>query len=482
MNPHNHLSHQRLLSLLVCVFSFATAGTSLRGQQVIQQIYPTYQQPSQYIPAYPSQPVQIVQPQYPIQQGPIIYGQPVPVQSGQLLDAPLQQPGVIFSPPIAQQDAAKADKAAILKQDEKEAKRLEQIERLEKVKLLIAENKRLEALVKDNGVREQEVQQLEDALRNAKLELSEMQKSASAKSADADSVKTTLNGKIQQQQNEIERLSVDYQTAVERNEALTVQVKTLSDESSSLKAQLNTPDESQAAMGMELEQLRANLTTTSGALDELKQKHAAVNSEYNRVLGLYESASADNANFSQRIEELTSENQRFTTQLVESSGVREVDSILNEGRIEGGPKSFATAGPVADGDLAVSDLKAKNQRLRGLNQKANRRIQSQDRRIAELEETVNKLAISDDDPEPATSKIASSFGEAPSRQLDKAGVPTGKYNVLSWLIPFLGIGLFVGLYVFLTEEYQGSSQALLPRDDTPNVHEPDSKEESNRQG
>ena len=476
MNPHNHLSHQRLLSLLVCVFSFATAGTSLRGQQVIQQIYPTYQQPSQYIPAYPSQPVQIVQPQYPIQQGPIIYGQPVPVQSGQLLDAPLQQPGVIFSPPIAQQDkqdAAKADKAAISKQDEKEAKRLEQIERLEKVKLLIAENKRLEALVKDNGVREQEVQRLEDALRKAELELREMQKSALAKAETVDSAKTVLKGKIQQQQSEIERLITDYQKTMEQNEALTERIKTLSDESSNLKAQLNTPDESQAAMGMELEQLRANLTTTSGALDELKQKHAAVNSEYNRVLGLYESASADNANFSQRIEELTSENQRFTTQLVESSGVREVDSILNEGRIEGGPKSFATAGAVADDDLAVSDLEAKNQRLQGLNQKANRRIESQDRRIAELEETVNKLAISDDDPEPATSEIASSSGEAPSRKLDKAGMSTGKYNVLSWLIPFLGIGLFVGLYVFLTEEYQGSSQALLPRDDTPNAHEPD---------
>lgn len=476
MNPHNHLSHQRLLSLLVCVFSFATAGTSLRGQQVIQQIYPTYQQPSQYIPAYPSQPVQIVQPQYPIQQGPIIYGQPVPVQSGQLLDAPLQQPGVIFSPPIAQQDkqdAAKADKAAISKQDEKEAKRLEQIERLEKVKLLIAENKRLEALVKDNGVREQEVQRLEDALRKAELELREMQKSALAKAETVDSAKTVLKGKIQQQQSEIERLITDYQKTMEQNEALTERIKTLSDESSNLKAQLNTPDESQAAMGMELEQLRANLTTTSGALDELKQKHAAVNSEYNRVLGLYESASADNASFSQRIEELTSENQRFTTQLVESSGVREVDSILNEGRIEGGPKSFATAGAVADDDLAVSDLEAKNQRLQGLNQKANRRIESQDRRIAELEETVNKLAISDDDPEPATSEIASSSGEAPSRKLDKAGMSTGKYNVLSWLIPFLGIGLFVGLYVFLTEEYQGSSQALLPRDDTPNAHEPD---------
>ena len=468
MNTLNQFSYQRRVAILVCLLFFVTTGTSLFGQQVIQRTYPTYQQPSQYIPVYPSQPVQIVQPQYPIQQGPIIYGQPVPIQSRQIFEAPVDQPGAVFPPPSTQEDKADAAKAAKSKRDEAEAKRLQQIERLEKVKRLIAENKRLEALVRDHGAREQEVQRLEEALRNARLEMSEMQKSALAKTEDIDLAKTALSGKIQQQQNEIERLSADYQKTIEQNESLTVQIKTLSDESQNLKAQLSKPDESRAAMGLELEQVQSNLTTTSTALEELKQQHDVMTSEYNRVLGLYESASTANANLNQRIDELSSENQRFTPQLVEPASSKEADSIVHEGRVEDGSKSFVASGLGADNDLTVSDLKRKNQRLRGLNQEANRRIESQSRRIAELEGTVNELAINNDDQEAASTKIASSFGDGPSLDLDQAGLPTGKFNMLSWLIPFLGIGLFVGLYVFLTEEYQGATQALGAGDDTRN--------------
>ena len=287
-----------------------------------------------------------------------------------------------------------------------------------------------------------------------------MQKSAAAKPDDTNSAAMALNGKIQQQQKEIDQLSTDYQNAFNRNEALISQIKTLTDESSRLKAQLSKPDNSQATNGMELQQLRSNLTTTSTALNETKQKNEAMTTEYYRVKGLYESANTDNANLNQRIDDLSLENHRFEVQLSEYANAKEANVITEVSPVEVAANPVAQTSFVTDRDSATAELKRKNRQLLGLNEQANQQNKLLNRRIAELEGNVNGLSIDDDDQEVATTSIASTFSDGlynPSVQTD---VSTGKYNIMRWLIPFLGIGLFIGLYVFLTEEYLGTSQVF----------------------
>ena len=481
MNHPKQLRYQRLLPLLVCTLFFATASTSLLGQQFIPRTYPTYQQPS-YTPVYPSQPVQIVQPQYQAQQGTIIYGQPVPVQNGQIINGQVTQPGVIFTPPSTQPAKQDAGDTAKIKQDE-EAKRLEKIERLEKIKRLIDENKRLQALALDDGKQSQEIQRLEGELRQATLKLSEMQKSVAANSDDTSSATMALNGKIQQQQQEIQQLSANYQQAVQQNKVLTGQIETLNDESSKLKAQLSQlsqrikPDDSQGEMGLELQQLQSNLTTTSTALNDVRQQNEAMTSEYNRLQGLYESGNADNAKLSQRIDELSSENQRFAARLSEYTNAEDVSAIADDNFVEDAQTSIAASristnrdvdtktSLTADRGLAVSGLKRKNRQLLSLNEQAKQKNELLKRRISELEGTVNELSIDNDDRKSATTGLASNFVGVLSDS-DQVDALTGKYNIMSWLIPFLGIGLTIGLYVFLTEEYRGTSQSWVTGGDT----------------
>ena len=465
MNHPKQLNEQRLLALLVCISCFVAPSSSLFGQRVIRRTYPTYQQPPRYTPVYPSQPVPIPQPQYPIQQGPIIYSQPAPIQGGQIIDSQVVQPSVIIAPPGAQQPEPEAGNAANVKRDD-EAKRLERIKRLETIKRLIAENKRLESLARDNGRQKQEVQRLERELRKATLQLSEMQTSGAPKLDDTNSETMALNGKIQQQQNEIIQLGANYQKAVQLNESLTSQVKSLSDESSNLKAQLSN----QGAKGTDANQLQSNLMNTSDALNELKQRNEAMTADYNRVQGLYESTNADNATLNQRNGELSSENELLAAQLREYQNGGTLDGHLEDAqtplaenrisRVSERRDLNMKTGLAADHGLAVSNLKRKNQRLLGLNEKAKQQNKLLNRRIAELEGTVNELTIDNKDRDVATIGIASDFDGVLSNS-KQAGSSTGKYNIMSWLIPFLAIGLFVGLYVFLTEEYGGTSQAFV---------------------
>ena len=467
MNHPKQLSPQRLLSLLVCISFFATVSTNLFGQRVIQRTYPAYQQPSQYTPFYPSRPVQAIQPQAPIQiqNGPIIYGQPIPIQNGriinsqiingQIVNGQIIQPGVIITPQIAPQPKSVLNKALNVNQDDE-------------MKRLVSENKRLEALALDSGKQKREVQRLQRELYKARLDFSEMQKSTAIEPADTNSATMGLNGRIKQQQKEIGQLSANYQNAFQRNESLTREIKKLTDESSRLRALLNKPEDSQDASGMELLQLQSNLTTTSNALDEIKKKNAAMTTEYRRMQGenkelkdLYESTNMDKANLKQRVDEMSSKNDRFMTQLSEYEDAKDADVITEVEPVEYVQKPIVKSKIVADQDSPVFDLEAENRQLFALNEKSNQQNTLLNRRIAELEGTVNELSIDDGDRVVAKTSIASTFGDGlynPSVQTDAS---TGKYNIMRWLIPFLGIGLFIGLYVFLTEEYQGTSRALV---------------------
>ena len=491
MNHPKQLSPQRLLSLLVCISFITTASTSLLGQQVIRRTYPAYGQPLQSTPVYRSPGVPVIRPQAPIQNGRIIMSQPVPVQNrriissqpipiqngriingriingqpipiqsgriinGPIISGPITQPGVVITPQITSQPQSVIVDAANVNQDDE-------------IKRLNAEIKRLEALALGNGEQSQQVKRLQRELYKARLDLSEMQKSAAAQPDDTSSATMELNGKIQQQQKEIDRLSGDYQTAFQRNEALSSQIKSLADESSRLKAQLSKPDDSQVANAMELQQLRSNLTSTSTALKETKQKNEAMTTEYNRLRGEYdrvqnlnETANTDNANLNQRIDEMSLENQRFELQLNEYANAKGVNAITEVDPVVVRQTSFAADRRVENQGSATADLKRKNRQLLGLNEQVNQQNKLLNRRIAELEGNVNELSIDDDDRGVATTSVASTFGDGLYNPSVQADVPRGKYNIMRWLIPFLGIGLFVGLYVFLTEEYLGTSRALI---------------------
>ena len=483
MNHPNQLRHQRLLSSLVCISLLAAAGSSLFGQQVIRQTYPSYQQPLQYTPVYPSQAVPIVQPRYPIQNGSIIYGQPIPIQNGQIIDGQFSQPSVIFAPPSTQQAKPDAGNTAKVKQVEEvsrpeEVSRLEEIKRLEKIKRLITENKRLEALVLDNGKQTQEVQRLQSELRKAKLELSEMQKFATAKSADMNSATTEVSGKIQRQQEEIDRLSANYQSVVQRNEALTSQIKTLVDESSIVKAQVGKSGDGQTEQWVDLKQLQFNLATTSTAFKELKQKNEAMVSDYNRVQDVYESANAENVELNKLVGELSFENKHLARKLNKYANTKGTMAITDDGRVEDAPTSFTLSSLstqhdldsktsfTVDQGLDASNLKRKNQQLLGLNEQANRKNELLNRRVSELEGTVNDLTINNADREATTTESGSSFDGALSDSSKRTDSSTGKYDIISWLIPFLSIGLSIGLYVFLTEEFQGAWPILATDGET----------------
>ena len=494
MNHPIQLRPQRLLSLLVCISSVAMASTSLFGQPIIQRTNPVFQQPSRITPIYPARPVQIVQPQAPIQNGPIIYGQPIPTQNrriissqpipiqngpiingriingqpipiqrgriingpivngpvinGPIISGPITQPGVVITP---QPQSVIVNPANANQDDE--------------IKRLNAEIERLKALAQGSGKQSEEVERLQRELYKARLDLSEMQRSAAAKSDD-NSATMALNDKIQQQRKEIDRLGANYEKALQSKEDLNRQIKTLTDEGLRLKtqlAQMNKPNDSMAASGLELQQLRSSLTTSSNALNEIKQKNAAMTTEYNRMRGelnrlqgLNETANTDNGNLNLRNDELLLENQRLAAELGEYSDVDVVNAITEVRPVEVSQTSF-----VADQDLSASNLERKNKQLLALNEQTNNENRLLNRRIAELEGNVSDLSIDDDDRVVAKTSVVSNLDSGLYDLSSQVDVTTGKYNILRWLIPFLGIGLFVGLYVFLTEEYLGTSRALV---------------------
>ena len=233
-------------------------------------------------------------------------------------------------------------------------------------------------------------------------------------------------------------------------------------------AQLNEPNDGQAAMGLEVKQLRTDLAASTTALEEIRQKneamtteHFRVKDEFSRVQGLYESANTDNTKLTERVDELSLENQRFATELSEYANSKESNAITELPPVEVAEAPTARTSLVAPQGSDTAELERKNRQLLGLNEKAIQENKLLNRRIAELEGNVNELSITDDDRAVATSTVASSLDTGLYDLAGSATASTGKYNILRWLIPFLGIGLFIGLYVFLTEEYSGTTRTLV---------------------
>ena len=466
--PNQKPFQRRLPSLLasfsfcVCVFACTSLPAQLFPRQTtrraVRQTYPApvYRPPSQGT-VIPSQGT-IIPPQgtiiYPPQgtvyppQGTPVYPQQIPGPgSGQNI-VPNQQ-GTIFPAPSAQQQtqpvppgqqqvqppASGTDYNALVKQNQELKKR-------------VAEDaKKLNQLNLSNDRLEQRVQEVDNALNTAtnefneaKIEIVELRKNLEA----SDSAKpdmSGLNATLQQRQNELNEISARYEQAFKQNETLANQVKSLTKENSGFRSEL---DRLRLNGGADMKNLQAELTGKSNRLNELEQEYGAIKAESERLQGLAETVNTENVRLTQQIENLSSSHEQLEAQL--HSNLSAAKSVSTPAKMtnENMTSKFVSS--------QRSELTAENRHLLALNEETETENELLSQRIVDLEGTIDELSIKNKGAEASASATVASvsgLGELDSGE--------SKFSIMYWLIPFLGIGLATALYVFLTEEYEGTS-------------------------
>ena len=285
----------------------------------------------------------------------------------------------------------------------------------------------------------------------AKTEIAELRKNRVAAPESTNPDMNAINAKLQQQQNEIEQFSAQYEQTNRQNEVLTSQVNSLTEENSGLKSEL---DNLRSAGGADMQSLQTELAEKSARLNEMNQEYTTVKAESERLQRLAENANAENVRLSEQIEGLSSSNQQLEAQL--QSNLANVQTIAPpiapevETSVAVSAAAETPARFVSSKRSNTADLTAQNQQLLAVNKKTETENELLSQRIVELEGTIDGLSIKNKDTEPSATAL--NIGS-----LDTTGSDESKFSIMRWLIPFLGIGLAVALYVFLIEENQIAS-------------------------
>ena len=294
---------------------------------------------------------------------------------------------------------------------------------------------------------EQRVQEVDNALNTAtnefneaKIEIVELRKNLEA----SDSAKpdmSGLNATLQQRQNELNEISARYEQAFKQNETLANQVKSLTKENSGFRSELARL---RLNGGADMKNLQAELTGKSNRLNELEQEYGAIKAESERLQGLAETVNTENVRLTQQIENLSSSHEQLEAQL--HSNLSAAKSVSTPAKMtnENMTSKFVSS--------QRSELTAENRHLLALNEETETENELLSQRIVDLEGTIDELSIKNKGAEASVSATVASvsgLGELDSGE--------SKFSIMYWLIPFLGIGLATALYVFLTEEYEGTS-------------------------
>ena len=444
------INFKKLSSLLFCIYIGSSFGSTLLAQpgqifggRIIQgrpiqgQIIQGQPAQGQIIQGQPiqgqiiqGQPIQGQIIQGPIIQGPIIQGQPI---QGRIIQAP-----VIQGQPVQQAPAGKITDAAKAKIDELN-KRIKALDSLKVTN---------EKLQKDNNTLKNEAVQLKQAYGEVNQQLVELRK-ASMNSAD----QQDMNAGLQKQ---FDELRAQYQTAVKQNDSNAGKVAALTQENSDLKKRIENVGQNQGNMS----DLQRNLSSASTRVTELETQNQKIVTQNRTLIQKNEELTQGNGQLQTRAEtirmeleklqsqnQMTSEenaalNERITALSAENENQATMLSDQPEEIPEPEMAKIDYRKTRADSD---SELAAENAQFSKLNaelESDNSLLRAQ---ISELQGEVNGLNLA---AETKGSTLANLTPAIPSSG-------SGKYNVKYWIIPFLLIGLGVGLYTYFMEEHRG---------------------------
>ena len=393
------------------------------GGQVIQS-QPIYGQVIQGQPIQ-GQPIQgqINQGQ-PIQgqiiQGHIIQGQPI---QGQIIQGPIVQGPVIQRRVIQGQivegqgsttdgkTTAPNNTAAI------EAARVKMAELNKRIESLTLENSKLKGVVgvnnqlkSTNDSLNKEIEQLKNEYGALNEKLSALQKESM----------NTGNANDNGQKNQLIQLKTQFDSAIEKNQSISQQVDALTRKNTQL-VQENTALKKSIDDGSnrsDMSGLQANLDAATTKLTEFETQNQTLRQE--------------NANLVERTTELSSQNEEYLAS-TDSMGA---ENIIHT---ESTKPSYRTNNEATIPDYSAmnSELKAKNAALTN--------------QIAELQHDINQ-------PGQTTATASSPIASLPSA-IASTDSTSGKFDIRYWIIPFLLIGLGVGLYTFFMEEFRYEGKA-----------------------
>ena len=250
------------------------------------------------------------------------------------------------------------------------------------------------------------------------------------------------------QQKELNDIKAQYQAAVRKYETVAGKVEMLNRENVDLKNRLSNMDGS-----------RGDLDMASKELAELQTQYQALGQENQKLQTMLQTSAENEGQFNDKITMLSEENDSLRREC-EMASQKNVDlggqitelSSQNEGYVT----SINSLKSAANKKMAVKETPPKFQRRKvgpvdnSQITKLNAELEDENSllaaRVSELQEKL--------DAKVQTPAVASSVPALPI--VANAG---SKYNVKYWIIPFMLLGLGVGLYTYFMEEYR-----ITPRD------------------
>ena len=484
--------HSVRSQILFLTFLFLLCSTvaiaSSPGQQVVQRNFSDYQQPIQNTPVYPSQAAPVYPSQYPNQiiNGQIINGQPVQgrIINGQIIYGQygIQNtitPGSILpgqpTPATPSNNEANAKQALELKRLTDENNRLNELalgnenlkreyERLQSelkranTELVESRNKLLspgtsnsDALIRENEELKQSYKSLQIEFSKTNEELVELRKKPT-QTPDSRPDMTAMNVTMRQQQNQIVELTERYEQSTQQNNTLTEQLRTVTNENANVKSELSELK----ALNPKMDELQTKYSGAMTNMNELEQTNEAMAADNSRILALIETAKADNVGLTDTIATLKFENSKLKTK-VSSSPIKVSSDSTNAKmkmtslRKKVNPKSRLRPNLNSNQESLIEQLETQNRNLINSNEQANAKNELLTQRISQLEGSVSQLTTGDGNPKPQLSNGISTLPK----------LTENKYSIKSWLLPFLATGLAIGLYVFLSEEFRGTSKTKV---------------------
>ena len=402
---------------------------------------PVYQNPT-YFPnqGYQNQ-NQNIQPATPVYRAPPGGSQSVPPVARRI-----QQPTRPSQPqqPTAQQ-ILDAEEAAY------NAEKLVLVEQLlEKYKTSAVENQRvalekLETLTRENdelrkrmGEFNQTNQSYQTQIREMEKELSAAGKPDSAKLQEAQQLKTNN----QQLANQVRNLDAEVQSLSDDN-------KNYRDQITNLKAAQEQTMNLRPAENNQLESNESELTEKNQQLardnGELQQANRRLSQDYTTLKGQYQQLSqqqqlaiAENQKLSDRITNLKVTNNNFETAkpaVVSSITANAPAEVVAEPEFDTSPY-----------DTKISQLTRKNRQLSEINSDFKDENRSLSRELASLK----GQSVEETTDVRGSTLVSTSLPVVPAAvtpAIDKGG-----WGILTWLIPFLAIGLGIAFFVIIKEE------------------------------
>ena len=276
-------------------------------------------------------------------------------------------------------------------------------------------------------------------------------------------------------QKQFEELRDQYQTSVQQNETSTGKIRVLTQENADLKKQVENVGQNQGNMS----DLQASLNSASTRITELEtqnqnvvtqnrtlsQKNEALTSDNQQLqsrvdtIGMEldkmkmqnQQAAEEKAAIDARVTALSTENENQASMLTERSEITPEPASTTEAAVTPEPatgaevevakRDYRKSSPQPDAELIAENAKYSNLNAELENDNALLRAQ-----ISELQGDVDGLNLAADTKGSALASLTPAID----------GSATGKYNVKYWIIPFLLIGLGVGLYTYFMEEHRGT--------------------------